>query len=126
MACYLRPDELYVAVNKRGFRVKALALHLGLDVRTLERRFNEQFHTSPKAWIMRERMHLAPPLLAEGFSNKQVAAVLNYKCEQNFCRAFKQFFGSAPQQFSRSSAGPFLSHSDKQLSRSDKHEELRR
>lgn len=120
MIAYFKLDALRVAVNERGFRVKALALHLGVDVRTLERRFNEQFQTSPKAWIIRERMHRAPPLLAEGLSNKQIAAALDYKCEQNFCRAFKQFFGSAPQQFSRSSTGSFLSHFDKQLSRSDK------
>ena len=69
--------------------MKALAVHVGLDVRTLERRFGEQFHTTPKAWITRERMGLAPPLLAKGFSNKEVAASLNYTCESNFCRDFQ-------------------------------------
>jgi len=68
-------------------------------MRTLERRFGEQFRTTPKAWIMRERMSLAPPLLAEGLSNKQVAAFLSYTCESNFCRDFKRYFGCAPQEF---------------------------
>jgi len=81
--------------------VKTLAVHIGLGVRTLERRFREQFHTTPKAWIMRERMSFAPPLLAEGFSNKQVAASLSYTCESNFCRDFKLCFGCAPQGFAR-------------------------
>jgi len=81
--------------------VKALAVHLGLEVRTLERRFGEQFRTTPKAWMMRERMGLALPLLAEGCSNKQVAASLSYTCESNFCRDFKRHFGCAPQEFAR-------------------------
>ena len=76
-------------------------MRLGLDVRTLERRFGEQFRTTPKAWIIRERMSFAPPLLAEGLSNKQVAASLNYTCESNFCCDFKRHFGRAPQRFTR-------------------------
>ena len=81
--------------------MKTLAAHIGLDVRTLERRFGEQFRTTPKTWIMRERMSFAPPLLAEGLSNKQVAASLGYTCESNFCRDFKRYFGCAPQEFGR-------------------------
>ena len=41
--------------------MEALAVHVGLDVRTLERRFRERFRTTPKAWIMRERMSFALP-----------------------------------------------------------------
>ena len=92
-------------IRQKGFRVKVLALHVGLDVRTLERRFGEQLRTTPKAWITRERMSFAPPLLAEGLSNKEVAASLSYSCESNFCRDFKRHFGCAPQKFARSS-GP--------------------
>ena len=107
--------------------MKALAVHVGLDVRTLERRFGEQFHTTPKAWITRERMGLAPPLLAKGFSNKEVAASLNYTCESNFCRDFKRRFGCAPQEFARVQDGALrVSRFDKELSRFDKWAELPR
>jgi len=97
----LKADELRVIIRRNGFTVKALAVQIGLDVRTLERRFGEQFSTTPKAWIIRERMSFAPPLLAEGLSNKQVAASLSYTCESNFCRDFKRHFGYAPQTFAR-------------------------
>ena len=97
----LRTDELRFAIRQKGFCVKALAMQLRLDVRTLERRFHEQLRMTPKAWIMRERMSFAPPLLAEGLSNKEVAASLSYTCESNFCRDFKRFFGCAPQKFAR-------------------------
>ena len=97
----LKTDELRIAISQKGFCVKTLAVHVGLDVRTLERRFSGQFHTTPKAWIMRERMSFAPPLLTKGLSNKQVAASLNYTCESNFCRDFKRSFGCTPQEFAR-------------------------
>jgi AraC-like DNA-binding protein len=118
----LRPDELRVVIGQTGFCVQALAVNVGLDVRTLERRFGQQFHTTPKTWIMRERMSFAPPLLADGLSNKQVAASLSYTCESNFCRDFKRHFGCAPQEFARTPARsfPLVSHFDKELSRSDK------
>jgi AraC-like DNA-binding protein len=121
----LRTDELRVAIRQKGFRVKALAVHVGLDVRTLQRRFSEQFRTTPKAWIMRERMSFAPPLLAEGHSNKEVAASLSYTCESNFCRDFKRYFGCAPQEFAYiHGAISVMSPFDKELSRFDKRAEL--
>ena len=95
------PDELRVIVWRKGFSVKDMAMHIGMDVRTLERRFREQYHTRPKTWIMRERMGRAPTLLAARLSNKQVAASLHYAYESNFCRDFKRCFGCAPQEFAR-------------------------
>jgi len=97
----LKPGELRDMIKQGGFSVRSLAARLGLEVRTLERRFCRQLRTTPKAWIMRERMICAPPLLAEGLSNKEVAATLSYTCETNFCRDFKRSYGSAPQRFAR-------------------------
>jgi len=94
-----KTEELRIVLRKNGFSVKALAVHVGLDVRTLERRFNQQFGITPKAWMMRERMNFAPPLLAEGLSNKEIAASLSYAYESNFCRDFKRCYGCAPQAF---------------------------
>ncbi len=82
----LKRDKLRIIVKQNGFSVKGLAVHVGMDVRTLERHFSVQFHTTPKAWLMRERMSFAP-------------ASLRYTCESNFCRDFKRYFGCAPQEF---------------------------
>jgi AraC-like DNA-binding protein len=120
-----RAEELRAVIKQKGFRVKTLAVHVGLDVRTLERRFAEQFHTTPKRWIVRERMCFASPLLAEGLSNKEVAASLGYTCEANFCRDFKRHFGCAPQKFARNHRlTTTRSRFDKELSRSDNRLEL--
>jgi AraC-like DNA-binding protein len=95
----LQEDQLKKVIWQKGFRVKTLANHLGVEVRTLERHFSQQLRTTPKAWIIRERMSCALPLLADGFSNKEIAASLSYSCESNFCRDFKRRYGCAPQQF---------------------------
>jgi len=68
----------------KGYNVKVLAIHTGVDVRTLERRFREQCATTPKHWIMVQRMKSAMPFLATGLGNKEVAASLGYTCESNF------------------------------------------
>jgi len=114
---FLRPDELRSVIRQHGFSVKALARYVGLDVRSLQRRFRQQLRTTPKAWIIRERMSIAPQLLAAGHSNKEVAASLSYTCESNFCRDFKRHFGSAPQNFTRiSQAEPLVSRFDSESS----------
>jgi transcriptional regulator GlxA family with amidase domain len=118
-------DELRFIISQKGFRVRTLAVHVGMDVRTLERRFEEHLRTTPKAWIMRERMRFAAPLLAKGLSNKEVAAILSYTCESNFCRDFKRCFGHAPQEFARSSnLTSLVSCFDKKKSPFDKDAEL--
>ena len=104
----LKEEDLSVFIRRKGFRVKVLAVHVGLGMRTLERQFQEQYSTTPKHWIMLERIKCAPPLLANGLLNKQVASSLGYTCESNFCRDFKKHFGCAPQKFAqvrRSSSG---------------------
>ena len=95
----LSRDELRLIIREKGFSVRILAGQVGVHVRTLQRRFGEQFRTTPKAWIMSERMEFALPLIAEGLSNKQVAATLSYSSECNFCRDFKRYYGCAPQAF---------------------------
>jgi AraC-like DNA-binding protein len=123
----LEPSTLWLIIRQQGFNVKRLAMYFGLSTRTLERRFRQQFRTTPKIWITHERMRLAPPLLADGFSNKEVAASLHYTCESNFCRDFKRCFGYAPQEFRRvqKKAVVFVSRFEKELSQFDKAAELK-
>jgi AraC-like DNA-binding protein len=113
----LDPDELRSALRRAKFRVKALARQVSLDVRTLERRFDKQLCVTPKAWIIRERMRLALMFLAQGLSNKEIAASLKYTHESNFCRDFKRFFGFPPQTSRKQgSSNPTTSRFDKELS----------
>jgi len=119
-------EELRLIVKQNGYCVSKLAVFIGLHVRTFERRFFEQFRSTPKAWILRERMELAAPLLIQGFSSKQVATSLEYSCVSNFCRDFKRHFGRPPKEFvlARQEDG-VVSEFDKQLSQIDKQTGLR-
>src|SRR5262249_2014764 len=101
---------------QQGFRVEELAAHLRLGVRTLERRFRDQLRTTPKAWLIHERMSLALPLLAKRLANKQVAALLRYTCESNFTRDFKRKFGCSPQRIRLLGDRPIVSRFDRKLS----------
>jgi len=126
-AHFFQEDELRVIIGQKGFCVKGLAAHLGLEVRTLGRLFGAHFGTTPKMWIMRERIALAPPLLAEGLANKEVAASLGYTCESSFIRAFKRYFGRTPQEFVRLQEGcSCVSCLDDELSCSEEGAELSR
>jgi AraC family carnitine catabolism transcriptional activator len=93
--------DLLQAVSESGFRVKKLASWAGVDVRTLERQFDEQLRMTPKAWIIGKRMAAAHGLLARRFSNKEVAVRLGYGHALSFCRDFKRRFGCPPQEFAR-------------------------
>lgn len=109
----LNSEELRQAILHSGFCVKRFAGNLGVGLRTLERRFEEQLCTTPKAWLLEERMTAALPLLAKRLSNKEVATHLGYQHESSFCREFKRYFGCGPQLFARSritarSSEPFV------------------
>ena len=98
---HLDRAELRRALSQSSFTVKGLAAYLRLGLRTFERAFTQQYDTTPKTWIIQERMNLALPLLTNGWSNKEVAAELGYSCESNFCRDFKHYFDCAPQAWAR-------------------------
>lgn len=98
---HLREEDLRRIVRQHGFRVKALAVHLGMTVRTLERRFLLELGMNPKVWLVRERMRLSVRLLTERIPNKQIAAALGYTSDSNFYRDFKRWHGCAPTAYAR-------------------------
>jgi len=69
--------------------VPALARHAGMCQRTLERRFQREFRTTPQAWLHALRMKKAEELLRTGMQIKEVALELFYKQVSHFCRHFK-------------------------------------
>jgi len=89
-----------------------------ISLRQLQRFFRLHFGKSPNSWAMELRCRRARELVARGYSNKGVAAELNFASESHFCHAFKKVYGCPPQSFaplygrvSRSEAR--ISHSDK-------------
>lgn len=79
---------------------------MGLEVRTLERRFETGLLTTPRNWIRQERIQGALPMLAAELSNKQIAAQLGYSRATNFGRDFKRVLGCTPRNYRRQQMPP--------------------
>jgi len=97
----LRSEEIRTVAWRTGFRVGKMAAHFGMDLRTFQRVCEEQLLVSPKSLAMKERMNAALPLLAAGFTNKEIADQLLYQHPSTFCREFRRYFGCAPQVYLR-------------------------
>src|SRR5262249_10150236 len=69
------------------------------SLRHLERFFTIQFNKTPSEWARELKCRLARQLIAEGWSNKAVAAELHFGNESHLCHEFKRFFGASPQTF---------------------------
>ena len=82
-----------------GYHVQAMARHLGISVRQLERLCQQDLHLSPSKFCHSERMFLAADLLVKGDTVKCVALQLGYTQLSNFSRDFKCFFGCTPREY---------------------------
>ena len=83
--------------------VEDVAMHLGMDVRTLQRRFQCHVGIGPKWELQRQRLQEAALLLTQprAPSISRVAATLGYADQAHFSRAFKLATGRAPGEFRR-------------------------
>jgi AraC-like DNA-binding protein len=93
-----------IAVDRALCRVEHVADALGVDVRTLQRRFRSFVGAHPKWVIQSFRLHeaaeqlraAAPPTLAA------LAAALGYADQAHFAREFRLVMGRTPGSFTRS------------------------
>ena len=82
------------------YRVSHLAAALGVDPRTLERRFQDQLRVSPEQAMEKYRLARALQLLQQGqLSIKEVSDELGFSVTSTFCRAFKKWLGMTPVGF---------------------------
>ena len=89
------------ALAKRAkFQPETMAVMCAVSLRHLERFFARKFNTTPAKWARAIRCQLARQLIAQGWSNKAVAAELNYWDGSHLCREFRSFYGMPPQTFS--------------------------
>ena len=75
-----------------------------LSLRQLERRFARHFGKTPTEWSRELRCRLAKELVAQGCSNKEVAAELKFANPAQLCHEFHKVYGSSPQSFASSYA----------------------
>jgi AraC-like DNA-binding protein len=107
----LRADSIGPRVRRLGLARRWMAEHLDsqepiarlcdyLDVApaTLHRDFVRQTGLSPADFYHKLKMRTALDLLREGFSIKETAATLGYRCFNDFSRAVQRYFGHPPSK----------------------------
>lgn len=92
-------QEWEEVARQAQFRPAKMAALCCISERHLQRLFDRHVHCTPGRWLRDLRCRLAKQLIAQGYTNKAVAAELNFASQSHFCREFKRVFGSSPQTF---------------------------
>ena len=85
--------------RQANWSVGALAKLCEGSVETLRKHFVEQTGAPASAWLLEDRQKRALELLRDGFSIKETAAILSYKQQSSFTRAFTKYWGVCPSVF---------------------------
>jgi AraC-like DNA-binding protein len=103
LACYLevQPAADYL---KKNFREKLdigmLAKLVGMSERQLERKFQETFRTSPRAYLSRTRILIAGELLKRTSKTvTEIAFEVGFYDHSDLSRHFKKEMGESPTEF---------------------------
>ena len=99
----LNLETLIAASEACAYDVTALAAHLGVSVRHLQRLFARHLQCAPRAWLREQRLQAARRLLLGApASVKEVALKLSFRHPSQFCRDFRVRFGCTPAELKRS------------------------
>ena len=105
----LAGGKLEVLAKRCGYRARTLAEALGVSQRQLQREFRRHLQCGPQRWLHEERLRVAQALLRSAGSVKEVAYALGFTQPSQFCRDFKEHFGSTPSTWLRRRAGFVIS-----------------
>lgn len=83
----------------KALTIDDFAYLTGRSVPTFRREFKIKFGTSPRQWIIQQRLEKAKDLLENGsISVQDVANQVGYDSTSHFIKAFKKAFGITPKQ----------------------------
>lgn len=85
----------------RSCSLQSIAGELDINSSYLSRLFKEETGQNFQEYLVQIKMGQADLMLMGemGYKNKEIAQALGYQDTQNFCRTFKQYFGTSPQQY---------------------------
>ncbi len=80
--------------------LQSIAEELGINPSYLSRLFKEEKGLNFQDYLLQRKMEIAKTMLggAFGYKNKEIAKALGYQDTQNFCRTFRKYYGTSPQQ----------------------------
>ena len=98
---YLDRAAEWIGASGGRLPVAALADHLGISRRQLERAFKRQLGLSPKQYMRIARLNVVHGLLQDGRHRglADVAYRAGYADQSHFNRDFKQFVGDSPSRY---------------------------
>ncbi|WP_159945048.1 MULTISPECIES: GlxA family transcriptional regulator [unclassified Nocardiopsis] len=92
--------------SREPLTLKDIAAHLGVSVRTLNRRFHDETGTTPITWLRHTRVRQARALLeSTGHTAERIAREVGFTSPANFREAFKEVVGVSPAAYRRSFRG---------------------
>lgn len=85
----------------RSCSLQSIAGELGINSSYLSRLFKEETGQKFQEFLVAVKMEQAVRMLTGkiSYKNKEIAKALGYQDTQNFCRTFKNHFGTSPQVF---------------------------
>jgi transcriptional regulator GlxA family with amidase domain len=95
----LKVTDWKIVAQTAKFKPASMAAMCSISLRQLERHFANQFHQTPGAWTRELRLRLAKELILQGWSNKAVAAELDFTDNPHLCREFKRKCGTTPRRY---------------------------
>ena len=95
----LRILDWEVLAKQAHFQPAAMAALCPISLRQMERFFERRFKQTPSRWMRELKCRMARRLISCGWSNKAVAAELNFANESHLCHEFKRMYGTSPQTF---------------------------
>ena len=98
----LRPVMRYIEENLSDSNLtnEALARVAGISEVYLQKRFRQQYHTSPRQYILDQRIHQAKlALTGTELTVTQIAESCGFSSVYHFCKAFKQRAGTTPSLY---------------------------
>jgi len=81
--------------------LRSIATELGITTSYFSRLFKEKTGRNFQDYLLEVKMEQARRILSGKISyrNKEIAKALGYQDTQNFCRTFRKYFGTSPQQY---------------------------
>ncbi|MDY6343586.1 MAG: response regulator [Sphaerochaetaceae bacterium] len=83
--------------------LQSVAGELSISQSYLSRLFKETMGKTFQNYLLQTRMQQAADMLKSGqkYTNKDIATTLGYQDTQNFCRTFRRYWNTTPQQFKK-------------------------